>query len=193
MHPPIPEEVPLVAAEHAGEEPDAEAIPDPVSRPVTGAVGPLPGLEAMTGIEVLQSVCSGALPRPPVDRLFGIRLVQVQDSQVTFELPAHGWLANEFGTVYGGVVGFLAKSAASAAVQSVATRGTTYTALDMKVNFLRPVPPDGSEMTAVGTVVHRGRQLVIASAEVSHQGRTVALATGTTALAGSTGPSGTAR
>jgi uncharacterized protein (TIGR00369 family) len=190
VHPPIPEEVPLVAAEHAGEEPDADAIPDPAARPVTGAAGPLAGLEDMTGLEVLQSVSCGVLPRPPVDRLFGIRLVEAEDGRVAFELPAHGWLANEFGTVYGGMIAFLAKSAAAAAVQSVATRGTTYTALDMKVNFLRPVPPDGSGLTSVGTVAHRGRQLVIAGAEVTHQGRTIALATGTTALSGSAGAAG---
>jgi acyl-CoA thioesterase len=102
--------------------------------------------------------------------------------RVTFEQPAHGWLTTEQGKVYGGATAFLAMSAASAAVQSVADPSVTASALDVKVNFLRPIDPDGQLMTATGTVLHEGRELVIATSEVTHQGRTVALATGTTAL-----------
>jgi uncharacterized protein (TIGR00369 family) len=136
----------------------------------------------MAGLEILQSVCSGALPRPPVDRLFGVRLADVAEARAVFEVPAHGWLANEFGTVYGGMIAFLAMSACSAAVQSVAAVGATYTALDVKVNFLRPVPTDGADIGATGGIVHLGRHLVVSNSEVTHHGRVVALATGTTAL-----------
>ncbi|MGH8826868.1 MAG: PaaI family thioesterase, partial [Jiangellaceae bacterium] len=110
------------------------------------------------------------------------------DGHATFALPAHGWLINEFGIVYGGLIAFVAKSAAAAAVQTVAGPGTTYTALDLKVNFLRPVNPDSTDIVASGTVLHRGRHLVISSSEVTHGGRTVAIATGTTALGSEESP-----
>jgi uncharacterized protein (TIGR00369 family) len=99
-----------------------------------------------------------------------------------FALPAHAWLGNEWGTVYGGVTTLLAKSAAAAAVQSTAAAGTRFTALDIKVNMLRPIPLDGRDVVATGTLLHPGKRLAIATAQVMHGDRRVAVATGTTAL-----------
>jgi uncharacterized protein (TIGR00369 family) len=92
-------------------------------------------------------------------------------------------LLQEIGTVFGGMIALLAKSATAGAVQSAASAGTRFTALDLKVNFLRAVEADGTELFARGKVVHRGSRLVIANTDVTHGGRTVAIATGTTALA----------
>jgi acyl-coenzyme A thioesterase PaaI-like protein len=50
---------------------------------------------------------------------------------------------------------------ASAAVQMTAERGTDVAALDMKINLLRPVHPDGQQLVATGTVLYGGRRLVI--------------------------------
>ncbi|HMI71373.1 MAG TPA: hypothetical protein VK510_15365, partial [Solirubrobacteraceae bacterium] len=55
-------------------------------------------------------------------------------------------------------------------------------ALDVKTNLLRPVPADGSEIVATGTVLHRGKRLAIATADVMHGDVRVAVLTGTTAL-----------
>jgi uncharacterized protein (TIGR00369 family) len=87
------------------------------------------------------------------------------------------------GTVFGGMIALLAGSAGSAAVQSVAPAGTSFKALDLKLNIIRPVSPDGSELVATGTVIHRGRQLAISSTEVvNDRAKRVAVATGTTML-----------
>ena len=89
----------------------------------------------------------------------------------------------ELGTVFGGVLALLAKSATGAAVQTIAPAGTGFTALDLKVNFLRPARAEGGELIATGSVTHRGRRLSIANAVVTYRGRRIAIATGTTALA----------
>jgi uncharacterized protein (TIGR00369 family) len=68
----------------------------------------------------------------------------------------------------------------SAAVQTTAERGTDFAALDMKINLLRPVHPDGQQLVATGTVLHRGRRLAIGTVEVRRGGRLVAVITGTT-------------
>jgi uncharacterized protein (TIGR00369 family) len=122
------------------------------------------------------------MPCPPVDQLTGIRLVSAEPGRVVFALPASPWLRNEWGTVYGGMLTLVAKSAAAAAVQTTAARGTAFTALDVKTNLLRPVPADGSEIVATGTVLHRGKRLAIATADVMHGDVRVAVLTGTTAL-----------
>ncbi len=158
-------------------------LPDPYLRDAEG--GTLAGdtITATSGLELLQRQLAGALPRPPIDHLTGMRLTTAEEGSVTFAMPAGGWSTNEFGTVYGGLLALLAASAGSAAVQTTAPVGTPFAALDMKINVLRPVMPDGSELTATATVVHAGRSLAIANTEiVDSSGARVALATGTTAL-----------
>lgn len=181
VHPPIPDEVALEVAPPAPPE-AVDVVPDPYARPVSGVVNTPGGTATLTGLDLLRGVADGVLPRPPIDRLFGVHLISAQAREVVFEMPAHGWLANEFGTVYGGAVAFFATSAASAAVQTVAKAGTGFSALDLKVNFLRPTNTDGQTMTATGTIMHPGGQLVVSSSVITHGGKTVAIATGTTAL-----------
>jgi uncharacterized protein (TIGR00369 family) len=138
--------------------------------------------EARDGLELLRAGLRSELPPPAIDQLTGIRIAAAEQGRVAFSLPASPWLRNELGTVYGGVQALLAKSAAAAAVQSTASQGTGYAALDVKINFLRAVPADGRELRAIGTVLHRGTRLAIATAEVFHGDHRVAVLTGTTAL-----------
>ena len=111
-----------------------------------------------------------------------IRLIEAEDGRVVFSLPAHSGLVQELETVFGGVIALLAKSASGAAVQTIAPAGTGFTALDLKVNFLRPTRVEGEELIATASVTHRGRKLSIANAVITYRGRRVAIATGTTAL-----------
>jgi uncharacterized protein (TIGR00369 family) len=158
-------------------------VPDPYLRPAEGGTLSAEALDSSSGLELLQRQLVGELPRSPIDNLTGIKLVAAEDGRVQFAQPATGWCANELGTVFGGMVALLASSAGSAAVQSTAPVGTKFTALDMKLNLLRPLFADGRELTATGTVTHRGRQLSISSTEVTNEdGKCVAIATGTTAL-----------
>ena len=62
---------------------------------------------------------------------------------------------------------------------STAPRDTAVAPLDFKVNYLRPVFPDGKDLAAHARILHRGRTLVIASVEILNAaGKQVALATG---------------
>jgi uncharacterized protein (TIGR00369 family) len=187
VFPPIDESIQLLPPEEpaaAETEPDT---PDPYLRepPVTDR-GTL--REARDGVELLRAQLRGELPRPLIDQLTGIRLVGAKPGRVVFALPASPWLRNEWGTVYGGMLTLLAKSAAAAAVQSTASRGTSFTALDVKINFLQAVPADGRELLATGTVLHRGKRLAIAEADVMRGDVRVAILTGTTALTPSASP-----
>jgi uncharacterized protein (TIGR00369 family) len=139
-------------------------------------------LDRLSGLEILKAQLTGENVSPPIDRLMGMRLADASDGHVVFALPAHRCLQQENGTIFGGAIALLAKSATAGAVQAAARAGTRFRALDLKVNFLRPVDVDGMELRAEGKVRHRGRRLVIADTTVTHRGRTVATATGTTAL-----------
>jgi uncharacterized protein (TIGR00369 family) len=164
-------------------EPPDES-PDPYLRPVPRSSGTFSEDERlrMGGLNLLRAQLEARAARPPIDRLTGIRLLEAGEGRAVFAMHASDWLRNEFGSVYGGAVTLLAKSAAAAAVQTLAVAGTRFTAIDVKVNLLRPIAADGGDLVATGTVMHRGRRLSIAAAEVMHGPHRVALATGTTAI-----------
>jgi uncharacterized protein (TIGR00369 family) len=161
----------------------AYETPDPYLRPAEGGTLAGEAIAATSGLDLLQRQLGGELPRPPIDHLTGMRLVDAGEGMAVFALPASEWATNEFGTVYGGMLALLASSAGSAAVQTTAPLGTPFAALDMKINVIRPVLPDGSELTATARVVHAGKSLAIANTEIATaDGTAVALATGTTSL-----------
>jgi uncharacterized protein (TIGR00369 family) len=180
VFPPIDESVELFPMGESALGGATPTTPDPHLRAAPAMDGAPE--EAREGIELLRAQLRGELPRPPIDLLTGIRLVGAERGRVVFALPASPWLRNEWGTVYGGVLTLLAKSAAAAAVQTTTSRDTGFAALDIKVNFLRPVPADGRELRATSTILHRGKRLAIATAEIVHGDRRVAVLTGTTAL-----------
>ena len=57
--------------------------------------------------------------------------MEAEDGRVVFSLPVHPGLVQELGTVFGGVIAVLAKSASGAAVQTIAPAGSGFTALDL--------------------------------------------------------------
>ena len=191
VFPPIDESIAMVPpgeSRTGGTEPGR---PDPHLRAAPAAARG--AHKSRDGIDLLRAELHGELPPPPIDLLTGIRLVGAERGRVVFGLPASPWLRGEWGTVHGGVLTLLAKSAAAAAAQTTATAGTSFAARDIKVNFLRAVPADGRELRATGTVLHRGKRLAIATAEVMHGDERVAVLTGTTALAPPARPRSTHR
>ena len=73
-------------------------------------------LQRLSGLEILAAQLSGEIPAAPIDRYSGIRLMEAEDGRVVFSLPVHSGLLQELGTVFGGVIALLAKSASGAAI-----------------------------------------------------------------------------
>jgi uncharacterized protein (TIGR00369 family) len=68
-------------------------------------------------------------------------------------------------------------------VQTTLPAGTAFAPVDLKVYFLRPVPPDGRDLLARGTVLHRGRTVAIGTSDVfDADGKKVAVATGSSVI-----------
>lgn len=152
---------------------------DPFERPVAGEVLDQEIWAELGGAEVLNRLISGDLPQPPIAALTGLRPIEAGDGTVTVVLPCSEWLASPLRTVQGGVTAMLADAALLFAVQTTVEPGTAFAGLDLKVNYLRPVLPDGEDLTATAEVVNRGRSLAIARAELTNsKGKRVALATG---------------
>lgn len=159
----------------APEPPDEyEPVPAPITDPpdpylreeVLGAPLPQDVWERHSGLEVLRAQIAGELPPPPMSQLTGIRLVEADEGRVTMRMPASEWLASPTGMVQGGATAMLADAGLAAAVLTTLPPSTAFAPLDIKTNFLRPVPRDGRDLTVNARVLHRGKSLAVAEAEV---------------------------
>ena len=175
---PIPEPPDLDAPPHENDPPGASPE-DPLRQEVQGEVLPQEEFERRSGLEILRALIDDELRRPPIYRLTGLRAVEADEGEAVVVLPCSKWLSTSAGTIQGGFTAMLAESAMTSAAFSTAAPDTAVAPLDFKVNYLRPVFPDGNDLTARARILHRGRTLVIAAAEITNaEGKQVALATG---------------
>jgi len=132
------------------------------------------------GIEVLRAIEGGDLPAPPVARLLGIEVEQVSEGLVTFAFEPAEYHYNPLGTVHGGILTTVLDSAMGCAVHSRLRAGVSYTTLELKVSFLRPVRVTTGRVRGEGKVVHLGGRVATAEAHlVDREGALYAHATST--------------
>ncbi len=167
-------------------EPAPEAryeTPDPhLRRPVAGQPIDLERWSRITGLEALRGCIAGESD-PPIYHLTGLRPIEASEGGCTFVLPASAWLTSPSPVLYGGAIALLADAALSGAFMTVTPAGASFAPLDLKVNYLRPVAPDGSLLTARATLVHRGRSMAVATAELFNaDGKRIALASASAML-----------
>jgi uncharacterized protein (TIGR00369 family) len=171
---PPDDDAPVAYRQVPGSDPN-----DPLRRELEGEVLPQEVFEQRDGLKILRDVIGGELPRPPIYHLTGLRLAEVTAGAATVELPCSKWLSTSAGTIQGGFTAMLAESAMGAAAFSTVPPGTAVASLDLKVNYLRPVFPDGEPIVAKARIIHQGRTLAVTTVGITNaEGKQVALATG---------------
>jgi uncharacterized protein (TIGR00369 family) len=123
-------------------------------------------------LEALQRLVRGeaieGLPMmfpPPVARLVGFEPTQVEEGATVFRMEARrDKHANPMGTVHGGILCDLADAAMGFACASLLVDGESFTTVELKMNFFRPVW-DGP-LEARAKVVQRGKSLVYLECDV---------------------------
>jgi uncharacterized protein (TIGR00369 family) len=132
----------------------------------------------VTPLEHFRAIVAGEADPPPVAQLIGFRMTAVEPGTATFELDAGPQHASPLGTVHGGVICDVADAAMGCAHASLLQDGESFTTLELKINFLKPVW--SGTLTAVGSVVKAGRTVGLAEARVTDDsGALVAHATST--------------
>jgi uncharacterized protein (TIGR00369 family) len=131
---------------------------DPLATAAAGA--------ALSGREFLEQIVAGKVPPPPIARLMGFDLGRIDDGEVTFVGTPDESVYNPIGMVHGGYVCTMLDSALGCAVHTTLPAGTTYTSIEIKVNYLRPVFGGAGEVTVVGRVTKPGRRVAFAEGEV---------------------------
>jgi uncharacterized protein (TIGR00369 family) len=152
---------------------------EPRSRTVTwhDPSKPAAASQKMAGLDYLQAMAAGTIPAPPIVGLIDAQLASVDSGTAVFTLEPNESHFNPIGAVHGGIICTLLDSAAGCAVHSTLPRGTGYTSIEIKVNFMRGVTLDSGRLTARGWVKKPGRRVAFAEAEITDgSGKTVATA-----------------
>ena len=181
----VPWEVIEQALKHPPRLPEPQwPSPNPYERPVVGEVLSQEIWDGTDGLSVLRSLITGDLPAPPLAHFCGIAPVDAEAGTTTWKMPASEWLCAPIqGRLYGGAIAMLAGTAIDGTVQTTLPAGTAVAPVDLKVYFLRPVPPDGRDLVARGTMIHRGRSMAVGTSDVfDADGKKVAVATGSAVI-----------
>lgn len=115
-------------------------------------------------LEHLERAARGEVAPPPVARLIGFRLTSVRNGEAVVELEASDNHANPMGTLHGGILCDIADAAMGIAFASTLEDGESFTTLELKINFLRPVWKE--KLRAAGKVVKRGKAVGLVECEV---------------------------
>jgi len=121
-----------------------------------------------------------AIPDPPVARLIGFRLIEVAPGRAVVELEADARHANPMGTLHGGVLCDIADFAMGAAYASTLEDGESFTTLELKINFLKPIWQ--ARLRAIGRVVKRGRTVGLVECDVLDEEDTLVARVSSTCL-----------
>jgi uncharacterized protein (TIGR00369 family) len=123
-------------------------------------------LQSYDGLGFLKAIIAGTVPHPPISELLGFHLTEVEQGRAAFEGVPEFRHYNPIGTVHGGFAATLLDSALGCAVFSTVTKGETWTTLELKFNFVRPLSQDTGLVRAEGRIVHRGRTVATAEGDL---------------------------
>jgi uncharacterized protein (TIGR00369 family) len=115
--------------------------------------------------------------RTAVNRFLGLRLVLHTPARVEVQMSARPETGQEYGIMQGGILSALADTAAVYLLLPDAMDRGNVNGVEFKMNFLRPVITDGSDLTAVATPVKIGRRVAVCSVDVLQGERLVAQGT----------------
>jgi uncharacterized protein (TIGR00369 family) len=129
-------------------------------------------------LERTEAMIRGELPPPPVAQLIGFDVISVEPGKAVVELQANEAHRNPMGTLHGGILCDIADAAMGIAYASNLKDGESFTTLELKINFLKPIW--NARLQATGHVVKQGRIVGMVQCDViDEKGSLVARATST--------------
>jgi uncharacterized protein (TIGR00369 family) len=126
----------------------------------------------------IQTLLRGETAPPPIATLLGFNLALVEPGRAVVEFEAGERHASPLGTLHGGVLADIADAAMGMAYASELEDGETFTTLELKINFMRPVWT--GKLRAEGRLLSGGRTIGLVVCDVRDANdRVVAHATST--------------
>jgi len=121
----------------------------------------------MSGLDYLKAMQEGRIPPPPIAMLIDMRIVEVSEGRVVFAAQPAEFHYNPLGAVHGGLAATLLDSALGCAIHSTLPAGTSFTTLEIKVNYLRPMTRETGLVYSEGKVIHVGGRIATAEGRIT--------------------------
>ena len=115
-------------------------------------------------LDLIRLTQRGELPPPPIAELIGFRLSSVEPGRAVVDFTAEPRHANPMGTLHGGILCDIADAAMGMAWAATLGEGETFTTLELKINFLKPVWT--GRLVATGRLVKGGRTVGLTECDV---------------------------
>jgi uncharacterized protein (TIGR00369 family) len=118
-------------------------------------------------LDNIERMLKGDIPHPPIAQLIGFRIASVKPGEAVIEFDAREIHANPMGTLHGGVLCDVADAAMGMAFGATLDEGESFTTLELKINFLKPVWK--ARLKAIGRVVKQGRTISLIECDVTDE------------------------
>ncbi|HKF25747.1 MAG TPA: PaaI family thioesterase [Candidatus Acidoferrum sp.] len=105
--------------------------------------------------------------RAPVGELIGFEVPEAGNGRTVVTLESGPQHFNPMGTLHGGILCDIADTAMGVAFASTLAPGESFTTVELKINYLRPVRR--AKLRAEGRVVQRGRTIGYVECEVTDE------------------------
>jgi uncharacterized protein (TIGR00369 family) len=104
--------------------------------------------------------------------LLGFDVESVHDGRAIFRLDVRPRHKQVHGVVHGGILAALADTTAAIAAYTVLPRGVELATLELKINYLEPVP--GGTVRADAKVLRAGRNFIVTECEIFNESGSLA-------------------
>src|SRR5262244_2930894 len=118
-------------------------------------------------LERTEAIIRGEAPPHPIAKLIGFHLISVAPGKAVVELTATEAHANPMGSLHGGILCDIADAAMGIAYASNLNEGESFTTLELKINFLKPVW--NARLLATAYVVKQGRTMGLVECDITDE------------------------
>lgn len=118
-----------------------------------------PSVFGLPGIDQLRAAADGFLPKPPIEHLTGIRLVEVGMGSATFALPASAWFQSAAGIFLPGISVFVSDAPLGAAIYTTLPAATPLITSELSMSFMRPATVSSEKLIARGRLIQAGTKV----------------------------------
>ena len=112
----------------------------------------------------LEQMIRGEVPAPPIAKLVGFTIVEIELGRSVFEMNAGPEHANPMGTLHGGVVCDLSDAAMGTAMATSLEDDESFTTLDITAKYFKPIWK--ARLQATARLVKRTRSLGLIECDV---------------------------
>jgi uncharacterized protein (TIGR00369 family) len=131
-----------------------------------------------TILQSAEMMLRGEISPPPIARLLGFALKAIESGRAVFQMEVDERHHNPMGTLHGGIYCDLADAAMGYAYAATLGEGETFTTVELKINFFRPIRH--GKLSAEAKLIKAGSTLGYVECDVKDQdGRLVAKAAST--------------